>query len=863
MAKPFNFLTLLDDIQCHLVNKQLDEANELIHLIHSKSTIEDVATPLLIISKAIQIAESQNQLLSTDVLYRLVRFAREIAVFSTNRHNLNTDQGDTKNIMNAVNTLIDTIHKFFKHLVKPNYSCTVDASPYLIFAELDIIYHLIQDAIDSKAGDNNPFNIRDLYHKAFKIVQEGLKVGRKPLEMLASELNTILWNHQSYKIYYIGMDIMCQIACCNQCSDYQRQIAYCGLEVNNDSGSATIIRAFSYFWEKFSESDNMLKTSSLQSNIIIQKWLNDTISLLQSPELPLTVQEKIKLDICRAADCDYPYIGYLLHHYRKQIKPFLRENVPIKLEKLLSAEEIENIQLSKFEINSSQSLLPVITNLPICEDLLPRDHYIHELHENLKRKHQCQITQASTIGMGGVGKSSVAILYAQQYQENYDLIRWFHAETEISLQYGMVILAKDIVDKGKNIDPIRYEKIARVRYWFNEYSKQHPEIFKTSDDGKMITVASESYNDKGGIIEKLVTATMEFIVSYCRYLLIYDNADSKDKVQRYLPKKTGNGHVVITSRHREWTDDIDYVEVEVFNREESTAYLLQRTKSDDKEAANAISELVGDLPLALAQVAACIRRTGLKLTGYLSKLKNEEQNLWKGKFGPSYYRKYIETSTGQVKLSEPLTHITTWTLTLSQLLEQHPIVEHIMILIGYIAADNIADSFLYEFCQQQDPNITKSDFDEGILALIDYNILHISDDSGECYDTHRIIQYAIQDYILKTVSAKVGHTSEDLTYPEDIVLSRILTYLTGVISVENYQDNVDIDKNKHLIMAVGHTDQFRKHVKTSQLLQYQLPYLEEQMLNLISKFSVVDKAEHITLESPIQIEGFQKCKIDN
>lgn len=895
MSEMNDFLPMLDDVQRHLENNQLDQASKLINYMISTSITDKASAPITVITKTVQIAQNHNQLLHNhaQILYQMIRFARQIAVFSTNNQDFHVEDGHTNSIIYMVNELTDNIHKFFKLLVKPSYPYNINSSPYLIFAELDIIYHLIQEALYGNS-ENDTFEIRNLYSKAINIIQGELEAGGKSLQLLADQLNDIICHHKSYKIYYVSMDIMSQITCCPDCSDYQRQIAYYGLEVNYDSSPITKARSFRYFWKKFADIDNKLKTACLQTNIIIQKWLNDMINILKSSNLPINVQENVKLDICEAANLDHPFIGHLLHDQRRQIQPYLADDIPIKLKLLLSPEEIENSQPSKLEINPSLPRLPVIINIPPCDNLLPRERYVDELYENLEREGQCQITQASTNGMVGVGKSSIAFLYAHKYREDYDLIRWLHAETEASLQYELIMLAKELISKGidadsnnnkkpskfkipfkrynnnttpvaetadieKEIESDSYDKNVAVRYWLNEDSK-NSRVFQDFCDEKMVTVPLDSEDRNIDISEKLINAILTFIISNYRCLLIYDNADNRGLVQQYLPKKSSNCHIIVTSRNKGWStnnNEYSHIEVGTFTREESIYYLLQDTNSDDEKSANAIAGLVSDLPLTLAEAAGYIRHTGLKLDDYLRKLEYEQQDLWKQKFGPAYYRKYIETVDGQFKLSEPLTHITAWTLTFTQLLNQHPVAEYIMTLITYISADKIADSLLYGFCQQQDPNITKGELNEAILALIDYGILHMSDDTGNYYDTHRMIQHSMQDYILKIVSIEVSHKSEDLTYPEGIVLSRILTYLTVVIKTENCKESAGNDIDKDLMLLLDHVNRFGKHLKKNELLQYQLPCLEGHLLNLSTKYQMTDKAKRFAKELMMKIDEFR------
>ena len=52
--------------------------------------------------------------------------------------------------------------------------------------------------------------------------------------------------------------------------------------------------------------------------------------------------------------------------------------------------------------------------------------------------------------------------------------------------------------------------------------------------------------------------------------------------------------------------------MEVFEREQSIGMLLGRTNQGDRDTADIIAELLGDLPVAVSQAAAMIKRTHLR-----------------------------------------------------------------------------------------------------------------------------------------------------------------------------------------------------------------------------------------------------------
>ena len=105
-------------------------------------------------------------------------------------------------------------------------------------------------------------------------------------------------------------------------------------------------------------------------------------------------------------------------------------------------------------------------------------------------------------------------------------------------------------------------------------------------------------------------------------LIVFDNVESSEHLTDLVPRGVGL-RVVATSRSRHgWKEQgWESVDVGVFPREESVAYLLEVVGSQDVEAADAVAARLGDLPLALAQAAATASNEGWELKRYLERLE--------------------------------------------------------------------------------------------------------------------------------------------------------------------------------------------------------------------------------------------------
>ena len=88
-----------------------------------------------------------------------------------------------------------------------------------------------------------------------------------------------------------------------------------------------------------------------------------------------------------------------------------------------------------------------------------------------------------------------------------------------------------------------------------------------------------------------------------------------------IPSGDGVRVVATTTNDTGWEhQDWNRIKVEEFDRSESIDYLLTVTNSDDREAADALADRLGDLPLAIAQAAETARNGNLSLDRYLDRL---------------------------------------------------------------------------------------------------------------------------------------------------------------------------------------------------------------------------------------------------
>ena len=182
------------------------------------------------------------------------------------------------------------------------------------------------------------------------------------------------------------------------------------------------------------------------------------------------------------------------------------------------------------------------------------------------------------VGMRGCGKTQLAAALAIECEDaKWNLVAWINAVSPDTIQSDLVELAK------------------RLKIDTSDQPAQDVIVRRCLDHLK-----SAAPTDR---------------------LIVFDNVEDINHLTGLIPSGDGVRVVATTTNKVGWEDQgWNSIKVGVFDRSESINYLLTVTRSDDHDAADALAERLGDLPLAIAQAAATARNGDLSLVQYLDRL---------------------------------------------------------------------------------------------------------------------------------------------------------------------------------------------------------------------------------------------------
>ena len=389
-----------------------------------------------------------------------------------------------------------------------------------------------------------------------------------------------------------------------------------------------------------------------------------------------------------------------------------------------------------------------------------RNTKLEVLEEKLLISEGCQ--KLALVGLGGVGKTQVALEFAYRVRESWP---------EYSIFWVPALSAETF--------ELAYREIARL--------------------------CSVSTNAEGEDPKELVQRHLSTELAG-KWLIIVDNADDQevlfgppDKpggITDYLPEKE-NGLVLFTTRNREAAVSlagIDVVEVHEMDRQEAVAFLEKSLIRKDLLCDNAITtELLDELtylPLAIAQAAAYMNTNQVSMQEYIRLLRNTEQDM------VSLMSREFRDST-RYKNSENAV-AATWLVSFDQIRKSDAAAADLLSFMSHIEPKAIPRSLL--------PTLQPEEQTVHAIGTLCAYAFTVRRGNSDTYDMHRLVHLAARVWGQRHGIA--GETSEKATqhlareFPSDEYANRAVwrEYLPHTLRF--LKDGMGIDMAERYVLCI-------------------------------------------------------------
>jgi tetratricopeptide (TPR) repeat protein len=352
--------------------------------------------------------------------------------------------------------------------------------------------------------------------------------------------------------------------------------------------------------------------------------------------------------------------------------------------------------LSSLQAAAPLASLPLVWNVPFPQKqfFTGREALLKRLHTQLRTAQTAALGQAIS-GLGGIGKTQLAVKYAYRHQLEYRAVLWAYAETTEALTTS-------------------YTEIARLLQLPQKDAKEQEEI---------------------------IQGVKDWLSNHQNWLLILDNADEPDVLIPFLPPKVG-GHLIVTTRAADLSNlglGFGHVlTVQKFTKQQDVPFLLRRAglkrvSSQDREYARRIANELDGLPLALNQAGVYLATTGSSLASYWELYQQQRATLLHTLKDREYPRSVAKTLL----------------LSFERVEQRNPAAADLLRLCAFLAPDVIPEELLTKGARELGnvlaPVVEDAhQFNQALADLRAYSLLTRYPQSRTLI-VHRLVQAVLRD----------------------------------------------------------------------------------------------------------------------
>jgi transcriptional regulator with XRE-family HTH domain len=332
-------------------------------------------------------------------------------------------------------------------------------------------------------------------------------------------------------------------------------------------------------------------------------------------------------------------------------------------------------------------------------------------------------TQAIS-GLGGIGKTHLAIEYAYRFHEYYESVLWLQADSWETLASACTRLAKELglpEQKGTDTKP----NIKLAEKW------EHPEQKSRTPEKKETT-------------DPVVATVQQWLRKHHHWLLILDNVENHQEILLKFVPTHHQGSVLITTRVQNVEPLAQTLALATMSEQEGVLFLLRRTKKiapkatfekvspDRYDESKKIWQLMDGLSLALDQAGAYILETGCSFSSYREQYTRRRTELLQRR--------------GKRVISHEESVTTTFSLAFGRVEASTPMAADILRVCALLHNEAIPEKFFEIGAQYLGPHFVavKEHWDLAIEALLDYSLLQRHTEM-RTLSLHRLVQAVLID----------------------------------------------------------------------------------------------------------------------
>ncbi|KAL7913986.1 hypothetical protein GGI35DRAFT_475827 [Trichoderma velutinum] len=340
-----------------------------------------------------------------------------------------------------------------------------------------------------------------------------------------------------------------------------------------------------------------------------------------------------------------------------------------------------------------------------------------------EHEHSQSRRRVSLYGLGGVGKTQLALAYAYWIRDTCPDISvfWVHASNADRFRAAYAFIAEKCDVPGRENPKV--DILLLVKRWLEEQNKiQWLMIIDNFDDIELFFPQPKSN--------------------------VLDAQQQGDKLARYIPD-CGHGSILITTRNKQVGVKFDQgsplIEVTKMTGDEAHQLVQSILKTEvSTDDVFLLASKLEHLPLALAQATSFIQENAISISDYIQ-LLDEGDNALVNQLSESFEPVGRDSET-------PHALTATWILSFRQIEQTQPLASDTLCFLSLMHRQAIPQTFIEEWQRQRHPEDAQGNTSArlikalGVLKAFSF----ISEGKDKHIDMHRLVQLVTRKWLISS-----------------------------------------------------------------------------------------------------------------